>query len=76
MNNDIIQSITTCIKKFTDIVPEIYTRDNFDDVMVIFREDIPTEEETLQIKVALEDFGTPIQNCCREISFVSFLILR
>lgn len=74
-NNDKVQDITNCIKNFTDITPEVYTRDNSDDVMVIFRDKVPTEEETLQLKNALKDFGTVIQDSCLEVSFISFLIL-
>ena len=74
-NNDKIQDIAECIKKFTDIAPEIYTRDNSDDVMVIFRDKVPTEEEALQLKNTLKDFGTVIQDSCLEVSFISFLIL-
>ncbi len=74
-NNDKIQDIAECIKEFTDIAPEIYTRDNSDDVMVVFEYKIPTEEETSLIESALKKFGNPIPNFCREISFISFLIL-
>lgn len=74
-NNELYCLVHSSIKQLTDIVPNVYFRENSSNVFVYFAE-IPDEETTLKIETALKEFGTPVPNHCREASFVSFTILR
>lgn len=76
IKRELTNSIVNCIKQFSDVEPQIYFRQGSDNVMIIFKGQIPSEEEASQIKTALEQFGTPVSNCCRQASFVSFLLQR
>ena len=50
---ELTNSIVNCIKQFSDVEPQIYFRQGSDNVMIIFKGQIPSEEETSQIKTAL-----------------------
>lgn len=75
-NNEIYCLVHSTIKQLTDIVPNVYFRENSSNVLVSFEKEIPDEETTLKIETALKEFGTTVPNHCREASFVSFMILR
>lgn len=75
-NNETTSAILKCISNFTDIIPEIYFREDSSNIMVCFQNNIPDEESTNKIETALKDFGKPVPNHCRDASFISFIIHR
>lgn len=75
-NNETNLAILKCISNFTNIIPEVYFREDSSNIMVCFQKDIPDEESTNKIGNALKEFGQPIPNHYREASFISFIIHR
>lgn len=74
MNNDTAIAILECINKITNCTPEVYVRQSTPSVMVIWEENIPSEEIISQIEESLKDFGTVLPNHFRDRNFISFHI--
>ena len=72
--NETCRAILKKVSTITDIVPEVYYRDDCNSIMITWRGDIPDEITTLKIAEALIRFGTPIPNHFRDCNFVSFII--
>ena len=76
ISNYTIMRIETEIARITKVLPEVYTRENSKNLLVIFQKEIPSVEETAKIHDALKEFGNPIKTEYRDNNYVSFLILK
>lgn len=74
--NYTIGRIETEIARITKALPEVYTRENSQNLLVVFQKAIPSVEEVARIHEKLEEFGTSIKTEYRDQNYVSFLIFR
>lgn len=54
ISNYTIGRIETEIARITKVLPEVYTRENSKNLLVIFQKEIPSVEETAKIHDALK----------------------
>ena len=77
MKKDLARDIKLGIHQFTDIIPEIYFRDDSESIMIVFEKVIPDKETISNIKSALKIFGNEVLlNDLSENKFMSLLIVR
>ncbi|MCI8291452.1 MAG: hypothetical protein HFJ25_04290 [Clostridia bacterium] len=58
----------------TSIIPEIYFRPPGNNILIIFKDQLPTVEETAKIEAKLESFGDVTPHIYRKHSLIAFHI--